>query len=101
MRMGFEKGPQSLAQLMAAQLRCIAAGELAGAWDDSGGAGPRLANSANIALAAFANGQEAVAKLREAQGAESRRLARGRRDLCRVKQLLMKPLQPRITRALA
>ena len=67
MRMGIKKGFPSLAQLAATQLRCIAAGELAGARGDLGGTGPLLANLANVALVAFARNQESAAEFRGAR----------------------------------
>ena len=86
---------------LATQLRCIAAGELAGARHEFGGIGPLLANLATVGSVAFASNQESAAKLREARNAEWRRLAIGRRDFSMVKRQLAEPYQLRTTRALA
>ena len=81
--------------MLVTQSRCILAGDLAGAW------GPQLTNLANIALVASAKNQGVAAKSLNAQDAERHPLAGGRRDLSKVKQQLMEPYQPRISRTLA
>ena len=98
MEMGIKKGFPSLVQLVVTQLRCIVAGELAGALDDFGGVGPQQTDSADVAIVAFASNQEAAAKLRDAQNAEWRQLATGRRDLSKVIQQLAGPSRPGIMR---
>ena len=55
-----------------------------------------LTNLANIALVGPTNNQEAAASLHVAQKMEWRQLARGRRDVSKVKQQPMAPYQPRI-----
>ena len=60
-----------------------------------------MASLANVAFVASAGNQESAAKTHELQNAEWRQLARGRRDMSKVKQQLTEPYQPNIIRALA
>ena len=98
MRMGVKKGFPSLAQPVGTQLRCIVAGELAGARGDFGGIGPKLTNLATVALVALASYREAAAKLRYAQNMEWRQPETGRRDLSKVTQQLIELYQQRTAR---
>ena len=73
----------SLAQLIFAQMRVIAAGELAGAGGSFWGTGARLPPLAQIALLAFSGYEETSARALEAQNTDWQRLARDCRDVAK------------------